>query len=151
MSQGLLDTLTPDHLQAVFAHEQAHCHYRDTFWFFGLGWLKRITGWLPQTEALWQELLVLRELRADWWAVQHIDSLLLAEALLLVVQDASTLPQDSHFCAAFSSAAPPNRLHQRIDALLNQTDSLGSFSLGSWSWLLWVLLPFVTIPLHNFL
>jgi Zn-dependent protease with chaperone function len=151
MSQSLLDTLTPEHLQAVFAHEQAHYHYRDTFWFFGLGWLRRITAWLPQTEALWQELLVLRELRADWWAAQQIDALLLAEALLLVVQDAPLVARDFQFCAAFSSATPPNRLHQRIEALLTQTDSLDSCSLGSWSWLLLVLLPFITIPLHNFL
>jgi Zn-dependent protease with chaperone function len=44
------------------AHEQAHAHYRDTFWFF---WLNVLTSWLPHTEALWQEILFLREIRAD--------------------------------------------------------------------------------------
>ncbi|WP_239651594.1 M56 family metallopeptidase [Neosynechococcus sphagnicola] len=85
ISQGILDTLGADHLEAVLAHEQAHHHYRDTFWFFWLGWIRQMTAWLPQTESIWQELLMLRELRADLWASRQTDALLLAEALLLVV------------------------------------------------------------------
>jgi hypothetical protein len=64
VSQGLLNTLDQDHLEAVFKHEQGHYYYRDTFWFFWLGWLRSCTAWLPNTEALWQELLLLREMRA---------------------------------------------------------------------------------------
>lgn len=37
IAQGLLDRLTPEQLNAVLTHEQAHSHYRDTFWFFWLG------------------------------------------------------------------------------------------------------------------
>ena len=65
MSQGLLAALDKDHLAAVIAHEQAHVKYRDTFWFFWLGWIRAFSFWLPYTEELWQELLLLRELRAD--------------------------------------------------------------------------------------
>lgn len=61
VSRGLLDHLDAEHLDAVLAHESGHAHYRDTFWFFWLGGLRRLTGWLPYSEALWQELLLLRE------------------------------------------------------------------------------------------
>ena len=50
VSRGLLKMLDSDHLEAVLAHEQAHLNYRDTFWFFTLGWLRTFTAWLPQTE-----------------------------------------------------------------------------------------------------
>ena len=45
LSQGLIDTLDSEHLAAVIAHEQAHRYYRDTFWFFWLGWLRRLSSW----------------------------------------------------------------------------------------------------------
>lgn len=148
MSQRLLDTLEPDHLEAVLAHEQAHYHYRDTFFFFWLGWVRHITAWLPQTDGLWQELLVLRELRADRWASLKTDALLLAEALLLVVE------QPPHFadivCAPFSAIAPPSCLAQRIEALLTEVEPTHQTHLGwqKWMGLLVSLLPLLAIPLH---
>ncbi len=146
VSQGLLNTLDHAHLEAVFQHEQGHYHYRDTFWFFWLGWLRACTAWLPNTEALWQEILLLREIRADRWAAQQVDPLLLAESLLVVV---STLPMYSdNCCAAFSCAAPRHRLQERIDALLTPELSCQP-SLLSWSWLLLVFLPFVAVPFHT--
>jgi len=74
-----LDTLDNAHLDAVIAHEQAH-FYWDTFWFFWLGWVLHCH--CCNTESLWQELLILREVRADHWAAQQVDPLLLAESLL---------------------------------------------------------------------
>ncbi|HEY9907706.1 MAG TPA: M48 family metalloprotease [Thermosynechococcaceae cyanobacterium] len=147
VSRGLLDTLSADQLEAVLVHEQAHLHYRDTFWFFWLGWLRRLTAWLPQTETLWQELLALRELRADRWAVQYVDSLLLAEALLLAVSQ-PIAPEP--FGAAFASLAPPDRLEQRIEALLlTEAEPVQPPSLKSWIWLLLALSPLVAIPFHT--
>lgn len=149
MSQGLLETLDSNHLEAVLAHEQAHYQYRDTFCFFGLGWIRHITAWLPQTDALWQELLVLRELRADRWASSQTDALLLAEALLLVVE------QSPHFtetvCAAFSSFIHPCRLTQRIEALLSEREPPHQTHLGwqRWTWLLFSVLPLLVIPFHH--
>lgn len=146
VSQGLLDTLDSAHLEAVFEHEQGHYYYRDTFWFFWLGWLRSCTAWLPNTEALWQELLLLREMRADRWAAQQVDPLLLAESLLVVV---STLPMHSdNCCAAFSCAAPRHRLEERIDALLAPQLNYQP-SLLSWSWLLLAFLPLVAVPFHT--
>jgi Zn-dependent protease with chaperone function len=146
VSQGLLDTLSPDHLAAVLVHEQAHLHYRDTFWFFWLGWLRHLTAWLPQTENLWQELLALREIRADRWAAQSVDGLLLAEALLLVVSNPIAAEP---FGAAFAGLVPASRLEQRIEALLTEVEPLQQPQLRSWIWLLLALLPLLAIPFHN--
>jgi len=146
VSRGLLQTLDQAHLKAVFVHEQAHHYYRDTFWFFWLGWVRACTAWLPNTEALWQELLLLRELRADRWAAQQVDSLLLAESLLLVVR--APLVQSEVFGAAFSCVAPHSRLEERIEALL-VPESTQQSSLWFWAWGLLTLLPLVSVPFHT--
>ncbi len=148
ISQGLLDTLDSAHLDAVLIHEQAHAHYKDTFWFLWLGWVRQMTAWLPQTELIWEELLALRELRADRWASQQTDSLLVAEALLLVVKNSLFSPES--FGAAFCDATPPSRLVQRIEALLieNETIYLPRMWTGPWTWLWIACLPLLIIPLH---
>jgi Zn-dependent protease with chaperone function len=148
VSQGLLDTLPPAHRQAVLAHEHAHYHYRDTFWFFWLGWLRQISSWLPYSTAIWEELLVLRELRADRWAAQETDGLLLAETLLLVVQKNTAVFEDT-YCAAFSQVASADRLTQRIEALINLPASIESHNWWRWKWLMLSLLPLLAIPLHR--
>ncbi len=146
VSQGLIDTFGDDHVEAVLTHEQAHAHYRDTFWFFWLGWLRRVTVWLPQTEALWQELLLLRERRADRWATQTVDTLLLAESLLQMVSAPELYSEN--FCAAFSSAAPRDRLAERIEALLSEPELAQSSRPWMWVWLLLALLPLTVVPFH---
>ncbi|MEO0375388.1 MAG: M56 family metallopeptidase [Cyanobacteria bacterium P01_A01_bin.17] len=145
-SQGLLDTFTPEQIAAILVHEQAHEYYRDTFWFFWLGWIHQWTRWLPEAEAIWQELLILRELRADRWAAQRVDGLLLAESLMLMVQ--SPLWSDA-LCASFSPAAPQSRIEERIDALLAAPQETASSNARSWSWILLALLPLLTVPFHH--
>jgi Zn-dependent protease with chaperone function len=146
-SQGLLDTFTPKQIAAILVHEQAHHHYRDTFWFFWLGWIHQWTRWLPEAESIWQELLILRELRADRWAAQRVDSLLLAESLMLMVQ--SPLWSDA-LCASFSPVVPQSRLEERIDALLaDDLEEIASPNVQSWSWALLVLLPLLMVPFHH--
>lgn len=151
VSAGLLETLDDEHLTVAITHEQAHHYYRDTFWFFWLGWLRRLTQWLPNTEALWQELMVLRELRADRWAVQRVDNLLLAEALLSVVS--ASQATESPWSAAFSDVVIKNRLSERIDALLNEAEPslepLPKVRWTAWMWLAIALLPFVVVPFHG--
>ncbi|WP_036478184.1 M56 family metallopeptidase [Myxosarcina sp. GI1] len=146
VSEGLLEALDEEHLTAVFAHEEAHAHYRDTFWFFWFGWLRCITNWLPQTASLWQELLLLRELRADYQAAAKTNSLLLAESLLTVVKAPLESPQ--MLSAHFSYPANFNRLETRIDFLLSD-ESIPKAHWLNWSWLALLLLPFITIPLHS--
>jgi hypothetical protein len=145
VSQGLLDTLDEEHLTAVLTHERAHAQRHDTFWFFWLGWLRRLTVWLPYTDALWQELLMLRELRADRDAAQQVDPVVLAESLLLVVSQLQLQPE---VCAAFDWATSPDRLTERIDSLLSDPPASTPIRRWAMTWLLLALLPLATIPFH---
>jgi Zn-dependent protease with chaperone function len=147
ISRGLLETLDEEHLQAVLGHEAAHQHYRDTFWFFWLGWLRRCSRWLPQTESLWQELLLLREMRADRFAAQTVDPLLLAEALYTVV----STPMQPEFVVAFNGEVTVDRLNERIDALLEVQTELEILNRLQWRSFLVsavVFLPLLAIPFH---
>lgn len=147
VSQGLLDTLDAEHLEAVLLHERAHAHYHDTFWFFWLGCLRQIIPWLPNTQELWEELLLLRELRADRWAAQYLDGLLLAESLLEMVSH-NMLPSET-FAAAFGSSNTSDRLEERINFLLAEPEPLSKVSWRSLFWLGFSLLPLAVLPLHS--
>jgi Zn-dependent protease with chaperone function len=152
ISQGLLSQLSPAQIAAVLVHEQAHLYYRDTFWFFWLGWLRQLTIWLPNTEYLWQELLLLRELRADRWAAQRVDSLSVAEALLCLSRAPLANLENLNWqnsCAAVSADAAITRLEERIEALLSKTEPSFELATLSWTWLLLALLPLLTIVLHH--
>ncbi len=146
ISRGLLTSLDAEHIEAVLAHEQAHAYYRDTFWFFWLGWLRNLTMWLPNTELLWQELLLLRELRADRQAAETVDYLLLAESLLTVAQAPTT--SSTILSASFNDLQFSDRLSARIDFLLAETESIPATKWQSWSWIFWLFLPLLTILLH---
>jgi len=151
VTQGLLDCLDEEHLDAVLAHESGHAYYRDTFWFFFLGGLRRSTGWLPYTEPLWQDLLLLRELRADDWATRRVDKLVLAEALVSVISAPLMLNQSVY--AGFSCAAPRSRLSLRIDALLAE-DAVGAEPTSDlwadhWFAIALSLTPLLTVPFHH--
>lgn len=146
LSSGLLETLSSNHLEAVLAHEQGHYHYRDTFWFFWLGWMRECTSWLPNTEALWEELLTLRELRADAHAVSSVDPLLLAESLLMVV---SSNPVSSEvLCAALGSPGA-KRLEERVEALLSPPQTTQKLEFTSLNWLVWTFVPLVSVVFHS--
>ncbi|BAZ04166.1 M56 family metallopeptidase [Calothrix sp. NIES-3974] len=150
LSKGIIQTLSSDQLETVIAHEQGHLYYRDTFWFFWLGWIRTCTAWLPHTEALWEELLILRELRADAFAATRVDPLLLAESLLMVVSG-STISNDV-FCAALDSSHQSDRLEQRIDALLTSGVKLEYLPRLNWHFFVLILLsffPLVTILFHQ--
>ncbi len=146
ITNGLIKMLSSDHLKAVIAHEEAHYNYRDTFNFFWLGYLKNITFWLPNTYELWQELLLMRELRADKKAAEKVDFLLLAESLLLVTE--STINSPLNFDQLLICGFSNHRLNERINALLNPTKYTHNSNLYHPLWLLLALLPLLTIPFH---
>ncbi|WP_353929154.1 M56 family metallopeptidase [Okeanomitos corallinicola TIOX110] len=146
VSQGLLETLSPSHLESVLAHEQGHYQYRDTFWFFWLGWMRSCTAWLPNTEPLWQELLMLRELRADSYAASQVDPLTLAESLLLVVNN--QLLTSDVCCAALGSSGV-DRLEKRIDALLTTPEPTSEIQMQSFHIFFLAFLPLVTVVFHT--
>ena len=148
VSKGLIEKLNSDQLDAVLNHEQAHDYYRDTFWFFWLGWLGKIVPFLQNTKVLWDELLTLREMRADQWAKKQVDGLLLAETLLLMVSDRFT--QETNCYAAFSCTTPPNHLTERIDALLGEADfSMQENNCCFWIWILLNFFPLITMLFHQ--
>ncbi|MEM9266091.1 MAG: M56 family metallopeptidase [Cyanobacteria bacterium P01_F01_bin.13] len=149
ISQGLLDTLDSEHLTAVIAHENAHRYYRDTFWFFWLGWLRRLSQWLPYSYELWQELLLLREIRADSWATRSVERLTLAESLVQVI----AAPLAPITLANFSCPASSSRLSRRIDALLSDYDygfqpTWSPMTYGCIVGLALGLFPLCSIPFH---
>jgi len=146
VSRGLLESLDEIHLEAVIAHEQAHLNYRDTFWFGVLSWLKTLTVWLPHTEELWQELLLLREIRADRYATQEVDPLILAESLLYFAKAPFYSSNYSNF--SFSCSILSSRLAERIDAILAEDSE--PLTLGWWMWMLLfcICLPWITVPFH---
>ncbi len=158
VTSGLLQRLTPEQLQAVLAHEEAHRLYRDTFWFLGLGWIRLCSSGLPQTGSLWQDLITLRELRADRWAAQRVDPLVLAESLLRVSGDGLVDQQTQLAMVGMAdrgqAQAERQRLSDRIEALLAESfgadpspTSVGVESL--WPWILPLIsLPLLAIPFH---
>ena len=146
VSQALLQDLPPEQVQAVLSHEQAHHDFRDTFWFFWLGWLHQIATWLPNSEQLWQRLLLLRELRADAWAATRCDRLVLAEALFQVVN----APFESGaWVAPFGEETSLERLETRIDALLDETKSFQLDSNRRWFWMAIGSAPLLVVPFCN--
>ena len=153
VTQGLLNLLDQEHLQAVLAHEQAHQEYHDTFWFFWLGWLRSMSSWLPNSENLWSELVFLRELRADKYASGQVDYLLLAESLLLVAEKVNQVAEinfSASCCVALSDNSLNNRLLERIEALVeSEKPELPRFNYQVWLLLSLSLAPFLLLPLHS--
>lgn len=147
VSQGLIELLSPEHLTAVISHETAHQKHKDTFFFFWLSWLEKLTFWLPNNQLLWNNLLLLRELRADHTASQEIDFLLLAESLLMVTESAMTETQKFNY--DFVCPLINYRLQERIDALIDTNDSVSKFNWSNLIWLILIFLPWITMPYHN--
>jgi Zn-dependent protease with chaperone function len=146
ISTGLLETLPKTHIEAVIAHEQAHYEYRDSFTFFFLGWVRNFTNFLPKTQLLWEELLILRELRADAKAAQKIDKLILAEALLLTSQTMQKQPEIASIIGIITTG---NRLHERIESLLAETLPMTQEHKTLWLTLIPASLPLLIVPFHQ--
>lgn len=153
VSRGWLQQLTPAEQQATLAHEQAHADCHDPLWFFWLGVLRRLGSWLPNTAALWEDLLLLRELRADQRAAQTSDPLLLAELLVKLARQ-MTLAQPMtalESCVGFNEALSLSRLEQRVNALIDPGygDNHAGFEPGQFLSLVIALLPLAAPWLHR--
>jgi Zn-dependent protease with chaperone function len=155
VSRGWLEHLTLAEQQAMVAHEQAHADYLDPLWFLGLGMIRRFSIWLPNTQALWEELLLLREIRADRRAASTSDPLLLAELLVKLSRQMTLATQgyssDIEPCVGFNESLSLSRLEQRVNALL-EPDSLAEPAVpapGRLMWLMVVVLPLAATLLHS--
>lgn len=147
MSNGLIEILSEEHLKAVIAHESAHEIHKDTFFFFWLSYLERLTFWLPNNQNLWNNLLLLRELRADKKASETIDYLLIAEALLIVTNTAINSPPPLIFnleCPFINC-----RLEERIENLLDNSTNFSTLNWQQINWLILLLIPWLFFPFHN--
>lgn len=147
MSSGLIKLLSEKHLNAVIAHEYAHEIHKDTFVFFWLSYLERLTFWLPNNENLWNNLLLLRELRADNTASKTVDYLLIAEALLTVTTAAINAPKPLMFNleCPFTNC----RLEERIENLLDNSLDDSKFNWQQIIWLILIFIPWMFFPFHN--
>ncbi|PSR19601.1 Zn-dependent protease with chaperone function [filamentous cyanobacterium CCP3] len=156
VSQGWLDQLTPSEQQAVLAHEQAHADFHDPLWFWGLGLLRRFAFWLPNTTALWEDLLLLRELRADQQAAASSDRLMLAELLVKLTHQMTLAMQPLELgvgidsCAGFNESQSLSHLEQRVNALLTSAPDVEPQTprLERLLWLATVM-PLATTWLHT--
>lgn len=147
ISKGLIKLLSEEHLNAVIAHESAHEIHKDPFFFFWLSYLERLTFWLPNNEKLWNNLLLLRELRADNTASKTVDYLLIAEALLMVTKAAINVPKPLIFKleCPFTNC----RLEERIENLLNDSTNFSTFNWQQIIWLILIFIPWIFFPFHN--
>jgi Zn-dependent protease with chaperone function len=155
VSRGWLEHLTLAEQQAMVAHEQAHADYRDPLQFLGLGMIWRFSSWMPNTQTLWEELLLLREIRADQRAARTSDPLLLAELLVKLSRQMTLATQgyasDIEPCVGFNESLSLSRLEQRVNALL-EPDSAAEPAvpvLGRLMWLIVAVLPLATTWLHS--
>ena len=150
VSQGWLDGFTEPEQRAILRHEEAHARYGDSFWFFWLGIVRRVTLWLPHTQSLWQELLLLREIRADRWAAEDSDPLLLAELLVKLARSNTPPATPLPSTASFWDQASVSRLEHRIDALINPDSCPTEPSRrGDLAWISLTVLPLMMTWLHS--
>lgn len=147
LSQGLIDLLSKEHLMAVIAHENAHKIYKDPFIFFWLFYLKKLGFCLPNNEKLWENLVLLRELRADQMAAKTVDYLLIAESLLQVTS--SVMNQKNPLNNELECAFSDNRLQIRIENLMDNNDDLIKNNYREIIWLLLLFIPWLFFPFHN--
>jgi Zn-dependent protease with chaperone function len=150
VSRGWVDGLTTSEQSAILRHEQAHAHYRDPFWFFWLGLVRRLTFWLPRTDELWQELLLLREVRADRWAMQDTDPILLAELLVKLARSYTEEAEQELPAIGFCGHASADQLEQRIEALINPASLPSEGSMGgNFTWMLLTAMPLILVWFHS--
>ncbi len=150
VSRGWLNGLTEIEQSATLNHEQAHAYYQDLLGFWLLGIAHRLTFWLPQTDRLWQELVLLREIRADRWAAQKYDPLLLAELVVKLSRPGIGDYEAQPLAISFGDGTSVELLEQRVEALVNpeflpETPS----PRPQIAWLAFAIGPLMTSLLHS--
>ena len=141
-------TFSPEQIEAMVAHEQAHLIYKDVLSSAVVKWLKDLLPFFPASEELWKYVVLMRELRADRWASQKVDPLVLAESLLEVAQHPSSVLIND--CVALSGQDALHGLDLRVQALINPSIIPQKMAWhGLWLWILLACCPLLIIPFHH--
>ncbi|MFM7218989.1 MAG: M56 family peptidase, partial [Nodosilinea sp.] len=121
--------------------------------FLILGMVRRFSLWLPHTQSLWEDLLLLREIRADQAAARHSDPLLLAELLVKLSRQIGLACQEPapEAWVNFNPGSSPQRLELRVEALVNPNPPTPPVTpgLSLMVWLTVATLPLATLGLHS--
>jgi len=153
MSKGFVYLLEPEELTAVLAHEKAHYIFRDTFCFFVLDLIRSLTFWLPNTQMLWQKLILMREIRADRWALRVADPLVLTQSLLKIIGAVSQKSKKIEFSDSFSALFHPDMSNShlliRIDSILEKDEAYPSLLSTLFLGVLSSLLPLLLVIWHS--
>lgn len=114
----IFDSLTPQHQQAIYAHELAHQVRRDPIWLLFLHLLNAVLWIQPFLRLARRRLAHLAELQADAWAARRLSNArILAESLYVCAERMIATPKISFGCSFTSKGA----LVERVDCLLDGT------------------------------
>lgn len=150
VSQGLLDTLTADEVEAVLIHELHHARRRDPLRFFLSDLLARLAPLVPVLATLDQWVRIRAELAADG-SVLETHPVEILESALLKVMRSSSIIEHRLIVAGISPT------EARIAALLGHplkidlntgdlvASLLAAFAIGLIA--LWLALPAFSPPL----
>jgi Zn-dependent protease with chaperone function len=123
VSSGAIDTLSPEELQAVLAHERAHLHAHHDLVLFPFRSLARSLPESRSLAAVSSRVGTLVEMAADNRALQECEPAALARALCTLA-DAGVSP-------ARESASAATRMNQRIERALGVKRGSKVFAFAS--------------------
>ena len=114
----IFDSLTPQHQQAIYAHELAHQVRRDPAWLLFLHILNAVLWIQPFHRLARRRLNHLAELQADAWAARKLSNARILAESLYSCAERMIAPQKISFGCSFTSQGA---LVERIDRLLDGT------------------------------
>lgn len=94
LSEGLLDLLTPEELNAVLVHEQTHLTQRHHLLLWAFAAWRSALPWLPTSKLAQQAVSSLIEIMADDVALRSVGKPTLVKAIALVASGSAELPAD---------------------------------------------------------
>ncbi|MHA7283800.1 M56 family metallopeptidase [Arthrobacter sp. TMS2-4] len=95
MSDGLMDLLSKEELDAVLTHEHAHLHQRHHLLLWAFAAWRSALPWLPTSRLAQQAVSELIEMLADDEALRHVDEPTLVRAIAIVGAGAAPSAPDS--------------------------------------------------------
>ena len=122
LSEDLLESLEPDELEAVIAHEMAHLAARDVPLLFAAGFLRDVVAWNPIAHLALRRLAADREYEADRRAAAWTGSPLTVASSLLKVWDVMGRRMGMGQRLAVNFLTPGGRVARRVHHLIALSD-----------------------------